>query len=351
MKRSILFLLAICLFFGTPVSAQVGRFVNKVKSSVANDVIGKSETNSGTAKQEPEPKCACDQPEKILDLGGTLKLMYSELSIDVLDDGSILVKDRVSGKYYIAKSGTPKGPYEENDPQVAPFIKNQSSDSNDDSQATLNKEYITKSGDKFLITFKGKTYGPYGQITSFAVTRSKDKFAAIVVENIISNESDSKKMEAAMKNAKTDQERMDLAMKYSQQMQQQMMAGGGPKSIMPKFITNIPGTTFDPSQGGMLNAEMKYDDILVSGYDGIKDLKGNKVIAIKPEHAGSGQIFVNTDNTKYAAYNYGTLNFSDGTTMSDMFNLHLMKSDGKVYIAYMYYSPKSNAVMQCKIPF
>jgi len=120
--------------------------------------------------------------------------------------------------------------------------------------------------------------------------------------------------------------------------------------MMAKFISNVEVPNFDPNTGGTLNAEMKYDDILIVGYNGTTDLKGNKVITIKPEHAGS-QVFINTANTKYASYNYGTLTFSDGTTMSDLFNLHLLKTDGKVYLAYMYYSPKRNAVMQCKIPF
>jgi len=34
-------------------------------------------------------------------------------------------------------------------------------------------------------------------------------------------------MEEAIKNAKTDQEKMDLSMKYSQQMMQKMQQGGG----------------------------------------------------------------------------------------------------------------------------
>jgi hypothetical protein len=29
----------------------------------------------------------------------------------------------------------------------------------------------------------------------------------------------------------------------------------------------------------------------------------------------------------------------------------LVKIDGKVFLAYMYYSPKKNSIMQCKIPF
>jgi len=130
-----------------------------------------------------------------------------------------------------------------------------------------------------------------------------------------------------------------------------MMSGGGPTSILPKFITNVTGTTYDPMNGGTFNGDMKYDDILVNNYDGITDLKGNKVVTIKSEHAGSGKIFINSANTKYAIEGYGTLTFSDNTTLSDLFNPRLMKVDGKVYLAYMYYSPKRNAIMQCKMLF
>ena len=169
----------------------------------------------------------------------------------------------------------------------------------------------------------------------------------MVVENVIATEDQGKKMEEAIKNAKSDQERMDLAMKYTQEMQQKMMAGGGPTSILPKFVTNIAGTTYDPSSGGTFNGEMKYDDILVNRYDGITDLKGNKVVAIKPEHAGS-KIFVNSSNTKYAVEGYGTLTFSDETTLSELFNSRLIKTDGKVYLAYMYYSPRGMQLCNAK---
>jgi hypothetical protein len=347
MKKSLLFLLAISLFFGNPVDAQINRLVNKV----TNDVLGKSESASNTQKQQPEPKCACDQPELILELTGKLKVDYTEINISMMADGSILVKDRISGKYYVAKDGVTKGPYSEGDPEVAAYANTQEADNDKSPLVKLYKDYISQTGDKFLITFSGKKYGPYAQINSFAVTKSKDKFAAIVVENIITTEDQSKKMEEAIKNAKSDQERMDLAMKYSQEMQQKMMSGGGATSILPKFITNITGATYDPMTGGTFNGDMKYDDILVNKYDGITDLKGNKVVAIKPEHAGAGKIFINSTNTKYAVEGYGNLTFSDNTTLSDLFNPRLIKSEGKIYLAYMYYSPKRNAIMQCKMLF
>ena len=51
-------------------------------------------------------------------------------------------------------------------------------------------------------------------------------------------------------------------------------------------------------------------------------------------------------------YNSGThLHLVMEQGMSDLFNPHLVKVGGQVYIAYMYYSPKRNSLMQCKIPF
>ena len=353
MKKPILFLLVICIFSGNPVNAQVNKLTNKVSKPVTNAVTGKSGSDALTNKQEPEPKCACEHPELILDLGGNLKLMYSEISISVKDDGSILIKDRASSNYYIAKDGVTQGPVKEGDPRLKGFDNIDETDAAGETKPWANNEYITTSGDKYQIKFNNKSYGPYGQINEFKVSKSKDKFVAIVVENVPVSEADGKKMEEAIKNAKTDQEKMDLSMKYSQQMMQKMQQGGGPMSTLPKLVTNIPGATYDPlkSVGGILNNNIKFDDILFSTYDKVIDLSNKVLLTLKPDASGAKDLFVNTTNTKYAYYNYGTLTFSDGTVTSGLFNPHLVKVNGQVYLAYMYYSPKKNAIMQCKIPF
>ena len=326
MKRSLLFLTAICFFIVYPANAQVGRLVNKAKQSVVNQVIGSPQEDSNkNSSAQPEPACACDNADLILDLGGKFKLDYSEMNINILDDGSIVIHDKLTSKYYISKDGITNGPYEENDPRLNRNSISGGEDKDKNPFLPRYKDYISKSGDKYLITFNGKSYGPYGQINNFAVTRSKDKFAAVVVQNVLNSEDDAKKMEEAMNNAKTDQEKMDLAMKYSQQMQQKMMAGGGPQNSLPKFITNVAGATYDPTtEGGTFSADMKYDEILVNRFNEIYDLKGNKLITIKPEYAGS-TVLINSENTKYAAFTYGALTYSDGTTMSDLFNPHLVK--------------------------
>ena len=347
MKKSILFFLAICIFFGNPVNAQVNHLLNKVTKSVADPTSAKS------SNQEPEPKCACEKPDLILDLGGNLKLNYSEITISVRDDGSILVKDKFGGNYYIVKDGVSQGPIKAGDSRLAGFDDLNQADAAKGANRWANSEYISYSGEKYLIKFGGKSYGPYSQINEFKVAKSKDKFAAIVVQTVPVSEADGKKMEEAIKNAKTDQEKMDLSMKYSQQMMQKMQEGGGPMSTLPKLITNIAGANYDPmkSVGGSLNNNVKFDDILLTTYDKVIDLSNKVLLTLKSDENGAKDLFVNTNNTKYAIYNYGTLTFNDGTTLPNLFNPYLIKISGQVYLAYMYYSPKRNAIMQCKIPF
>jgi hypothetical protein len=348
MKRSIIFLFVFSLILSVPVSSQ--GLLKKVTGAMKDELLGKSGKSS--ASQDPEPPCACSDAELVVGLGGKYNLNYKELYISIADDGSVLMQDRQSGNYYVAKDGVTTGPYQAGDPRISGY---ENYDPSDNSMETLLKKYkgyISKSGDKYLITFGGKTYGPYAQINNFAVTKSKDKFAALVTENIVMTESEGKKMDAAVANAKTDQEKMELAMKYAQQMQQKMMQGGGPTSITPKLVTNYTDPTFNPMLGGTINGNMKYDDILVSSYDKVLDLQGKTVIALKQDHIGAQELFVSSDNSRYAFVQYGSLVFSNNNTpITDLINPHLIKVNGIVYIAYMYYSPKKNSLMQCKIAF
>ena len=175
----------------------------------------------------------------------------------------------------------------------------------------------------------------------------------MVTENIIMTESEGKKLEEAMNNAKTDQERMDIAMKMSQQMQNQMMQGGGPSSMQPKLVSNIPGASYDAMAmaQGRLEGNAKYDDIIIVTPDKILDLKGNRIMSLKENGYQIEKLFVNSANNKYGSYTSGTLTFSDNTKMSDLFNPYLISSNGNVSLTYMYYSPGKDAIMQCAIPF
>lgn len=353
MKKSILTILVVCIVVGNPVNGQVGRLLNKVTKSVANDVIGKPETDPNSTNVEPEPKCACEQPELVLDLGGKLQLNYSEITISINDDGAILVKDRFTSEYYIVNDGAPQGPVKAGDPRLAGFTNVDDVDAPKETNPWTNNEYITTSGGKYTIKFNGKSYGPYGEISEFKVTKSKDKFAAIVTESIPVTAAEGDKMDAAIRNAKTEQEKRELAMQYSQQMMAKMQQGGGPNSMLPKLVTNIDGVTYDPlkSRGGVMNNNIKYDDILFTTRDQVFDLSQNVLLTLKSDAAGAEYLFVNTTNTRYAYYNYGTLTFSEDKTMSELFSPHLVKANNQVNLAYMYYSPKKNAIMQCKIPF
>lgn len=349
MKKSILLSLAICILFANVTNAQ-GGLLKKVGKSMANELLGRpQEVDRG-----PEPKCACSDALVAMDLGGKIQLDYKELTISVLPDGSLLAKTNGSNEYYIVKGGAIQGPIKSEDPRIDAFEATEDDNNNVESFIAKNKPYISRSGEKFLITFNGKTYGPFAQISNFVVTKSREKFVAQVVENMLVSEADMKKMEEEAKKAKTDQEKMDISMKYAQEMQQRMMQGGGAGSTMPKFVSNIPDITYDPvkSVGTFLNGTAKYDEIIMVGYNKILDLQGNTLFSIKPEAFGAENLFVNTTNTKYAYYNYGTLTFSDNTpALSELFKPYLVKENGQVFIAYMYYSPKKNSIMQCKIAF
>jgi hypothetical protein len=352
MKKSISIILIFWAVSCGTGHGQISKFVKNVKTNVEKDILGdKGQDQNSSKKVMSEPSCECAQPELILDLGGKLKVDYSEISITSGDDGSILVQDRTNQNYYIAKDGITKGPFLKGDPALLPYGVNES-DNDDNAITGKYRNYISKAGDKYTITFQGKKYGPYAVISQFAVSGSKDKFAAIVTENLAVTQDMAKSMEAEAKNAKTQEEQMALAMKFAQQMNANMN-GKSATSTMPVLVTNIPGANTDQATfiSGQLKGSYKFDDILLYAYDKISDLKGNKVIDTPQGGIDPENLFISADNSKYASYNFGTLTFSDKTKLSDLFNVHWVKADGKVYLAYMYYSPKRNSIVQCKIPF
>jgi hypothetical protein len=346
MKKSIILLITFSLLYAVPSFSQ-GGLLKKVTSAMKDELLG-----TGSSKnQAPEPSCACDAPEVILDMGKS-QLEYSESTICSKDDGSLLFQNRITGDYYVSKGGVSQGPFRAGDPQIAGYSCDDSGGQKSEDLLIRYKEYISKSGDKYVIKFGGKSYGPYAQLSSFVVTKSKDKFAAVVIENIFVTEDEGKKMDAAINKAKTDQEKMELAMQYSQQMTQKMLEGGGPATMTPILVTNVPDVMSDFTiMSGTLSSNSKYDDIVLLSYGKATDLQGKTLIALKPSDAGASNIFINSANTKYVLYNYGSLTFSDGKVLTDLMNPLLVKSGNQVYIAYMYYSPKKNAIVQCKIPF
>jgi hypothetical protein len=309
MKKSLLFLLVICFIFANQASAQSS--LNKLTGSVKNELTGNSKSNSSST-QEPEPLCACEQPEFIVALGGKLKIDYKELSILTMDDGSFLLRDGAFDKFYIVNGGVSQGPFDKENPRIAGFENFDLNSSDQNDQLGRYKGILSKSGEKTLITMGGKTYGPYIDIQNFTVSRSGDKFAVVAY------------------------------------VPDKDFEGG-----VPKFVTNIPNVTFDMvnTLGAYMCGSIKYDEILVVTEDKIINLQGKTLFTIEPEMSNCDNLFINTSTTKYAYYDFGTLTFSDKTSLPDTFNPHLVKVGGTVNLAYMYYSPKRNAIMQCKISF
>jgi hypothetical protein len=355
MKKLFSLLFVLSFAITNPVMPQ--GVLNRVKNAVSREISGTKgdDTGSNSAKTAPEPSSARDDAKLIADLS-KFKLDYNETTICEKEDGSILIKDRRDGKYYLVKNEKTEGPLDEKDPRVTEcFDASAGIPDNQDTESWISRypAYITRAGDKYLIKFNGKNFGPYAIISDFAVSNSRNKFAALVTENVLITEDQGKKMEEAMKNAKTDQERMDIAMKMSQQVSDQMMQGGDANSLQPKLISNVAGANYDAMKwmGGRLNSKVKYDDIVVFAYDKIIDLQGNTLASLSQNSYNSKDLFLNSSGTKYATYKYGTITFSDNTSMSELFNPHLAKTDGKVYLTYMYYSPGKNAIMQASIPF
>jgi hypothetical protein len=347
MKRSLFLIMAVFIIAGTTINAQ--GILKKAGKAMQDELLGTKPKKT----EQPEPTCACDKPEMVMDMGGKLQLDYKELTISITNDGNVLAKHVGTDEYYIVRDGVTQGPYKGDDPRVKSFeVVSEDIPEGADPWTYRYKSYISMKDGKYLITFGGKTYGPYGQIENFTVTMSKDKFAAMVIENIVVTEKEGNAMDEAMKKAKTDQEKMDLAMKYSAEMQQRIIAGGGPNSMVPKLVTNIEGITFDwtKNMGANPNGSMKYDDILITQGSDIKDLKGNKIHTVTADQGGA-DFFISADNSKVAWHSYGTLNISDNSKLSELFNPHLTKVDGKIYLAYMYYSPKKNAILKCRILF
>jgi hypothetical protein len=349
MRKSLFFSLALCISLLAPVNAQVSKFLKNVKTSVTQDLLGGNDKNS--SKPAPEPPCACDPADQIIDLG-KYKLAYNEMNLSVLSDGRVLIQDKMTGDYFTIRDGVTEGPIKRDDPRARQFENVVANNDEKGGMEMMYRDYIARQGDKYIINFAGKTYGPYGRIEQFAVSRDKDKFAAVVVENVVITEAEGEKMDQAIKNAKTEQEKMELSMKFSQQMQNKMMSGGGPAAMSPKVVTNVSSGTSDvlTIAGSNLNAGIKYNEILLMGQSKVVDLQGSTLYTF-----AMGQVpenfFLSSDNSKSASYTYGTITFSDGRKLSELFNPLLIKTGGTVYLSYMYFSPKRNSIMQCKIPF
>jgi len=80
MKKSLLVIVMLCFIASNPLLSQgllnkVKKAVSKEISSVIGDDTGKESSNPG-----PEPSCACDDANLIMDLG-KYKVLYNEITI------------------------------------------------------------------------------------------------------------------------------------------------------------------------------------------------------------------------------------------------------------------------------
>jgi hypothetical protein len=360
MKKSIISTLFLALLIAVNYNAhaQLGGFMKKVKSKIVDKTLGNSDTTT-TAKPtsvKNDPLCACSDATIAFKFTGDLRINYKEATFSVSDDGTLLVFDKVSKKYYTAKNSLLQGPFEVNDPIVRRFDIQEEEKGKQltiESLLALYKGFIIPSGEKYAIKMEGKSYGPFAVIQSFELNHSKNKFAALVTEDVLMTTEQAEKMEAESKNAKTDQEKMALAMKMSQQMQQKMMAAGGTFNGLPQLVSNVPGAKSDMMVGSNLSGKVKYDEIVNVGFDKITDLTGKTLITFDPQkfNTASGGLWLSSDNSRVACYNSGLLTLSNGKTFAEVFCPYLLKSEGKVYLVYMYFSPVNNAIMQCRFPF
>ncbi|MDP3913400.1 MAG: hypothetical protein Q8R96_06660 [Bacteroidota bacterium] len=360
MKKLFFFAFTISVFITVNFSAnaQLGGLMNKVKNKVVDKALGNSDSDKETkvASVKDDPLCACSDATVAFKFTEGLKINYKEATFSVSEDGTLLVFDMVGKKYYTAKNGVLQGPYEADDPIVSRFDLPEAESGDQISMDVLLERYkgfIVPSGEKYAINFGGKTYGPFAVIQSFVLNHSKSKFAAMVVKDVLMTEDQGKILELEAKNAKTDQERMQLAMKMSEQMQERMMAAGGEIDMLPKLISNVPEAKSDMMLGNNFSGKVKFDDIVNVGFDKITDLTGKTLLSFDPQklnNSGNG-FWLSSDNTRIASYNYGLLSLSDGKEFAEVFCPYVMKAEGKVYLSYMYFSPVNNAVMQCKLPF
>lgn len=357
MKKSFIFTLILLLFCSITydANAQLGGLMNKAKNKLVDKALGNSNSKQDL-KVADDPLCACSDATIAFKFAEGLKINYKEATFSVSDDGTLLIFDMVNRKYYTSKNGVLQGPYQADDPIVRQFDlpeEEKEMQQGIDVLLARYKEFVVPSGEKYTINFGGKTYGPFAVIQSFVLNHSKTKFAAMVASDVVMTEAQGKKMELEAKNAKTDQEKMQLAMKMSQQMQQRMMAGGGPIDVVPKLVSNIPDVKSDLALGSNITGKVKFDDIVNVAFDKITDLTGKTLITYDPQkgYASSNGFWLSSDNSRVATYNYGLLTLSDGKEFSEVFCPYIMKDAGKVYLTYMYFSPKNNAVMHCRLPF
>jgi hypothetical protein len=335
----------ISFLVGMTASAQIGGLMNKIKKEVANRVLG----TSGDVK---DPSCATDDAILVYQFSKNEKIVMNEISFCHTNKGALLIQNKLSRDYYVVMDGTQTGPYKEDDPALAAF--GYCYDSEDDSGDVTEKfrGFVFKEGNRYVIKFNGKTYGPYDEILSFTMNENQDKFVASVYEKLLkeSDLGDMSKIEKEMNNAKTDEERMQIAMQISQKITA-VMSEQQAISSAPQVVTNIPDVVWNPLMG-TTNNRIKFNDIVVTSMNEIKDLQGNTLFSFNNlENNIYEKFWLSSDNKSWAGYNNGQIIFSNGKKIQEVFSPFLDLSDGNLFINYLYFSPVKEAIMKVRIPF
>lgn len=337
----------ICLILGFTSQAQFGRVLNKMADKAIDKALGTEDQNNTSVKKEPD--CATPDAKIVYPFEKNLKMDVSEITVKVMN-GNILLYNKATQKYYIKNknSENPAGPYNEEDPKVRAFSANEPSGNSDDARtlAQLYPEFIKVSGGKYTIQFAGKSYGPFDLVDIFMVNASKTKFIARTTQSLPYNEKEVKEMEN-----KSQQEQMQMAMQMAQKMMQN--TGGDPTAMMPKYISNISGITEVGNSLAIPNNTVKYDEIVWVAPDKIVDLSGKTLLTINRQKMNTegNNLWISSDNSKWATLMYGRLIFSDGKECKEIFAPYVAKENGKTVLNYLYFSPKNNAIMEASFPF
>lgn len=354
MKKRFFFVSILCLTLmpGLQTHAQLGGLMNKVKNKIVDKALG-NDTGSKSGTQAQEPGCASENDKVVFEFDKGYKVDMREITV-CIQDGDMLLFSKVNGKYFVKKknAASPEGPFEENDPEVTRFSCNESAASDDKKDfSLLYPEFVSRSGEKFLIKFGGKTYGPYAIIMNFVVSSLKTKFLAQVIPDVMFTEKEGANLEKESKNATTMAQQMELARKVQEQMMQKS-ASGNPMDLSMKVISNVSGVSERLGATVMYSASVKYDEIVCYDYGKIMDLSGKTIFNYDPQQVNPYEgLWLSSDNSRYVTYTYGVLKFSDGKECKDIFSPYLTKDGGQVVLNYLYFSPKHNAIMQISNAF
>jgi hypothetical protein len=267
---------------------------------------------------------------------------YRETAICTTRDGKILLQDlqKSGGQcYYVSEKGQVSGPFDADSPKLKQFNCFMGED------ISLYPEHVIARPDyKFLIRFGGKEYGPYAAVNSFFVSPSGDKFLALAMKDFTENASD-EDMEDFLAN---------LNEKLKEAMENPSAAGDVLSASGLEVVTNIKDVDYDlaTNTNNPPSATIKYDNICIVEDNQVSDLTGKTLMQLGSDVYFYGDnLWISSDNKKYAWYDYGTLTFSDGKKLNEISNPGLQKDGNTVYLSYLYYSPGDDAIKMCKVPF